>query len=152
MRSRISELVRGGAPIDSFGVGTELITVRDAPAISMVYKLVELDGVGRIKKSAGKRTYPCAKQVVRHRDSRGRLAFDRIVKAGEPIEGEALLVPIVHEGRLVAQLPRLDAIRDHCRSQLAALPDDLRGLDPAGTYRLEYGESLEEEARRAGLA
>ena len=61
--AKISELLGQGAPIDAFGVGTELITSRDAPAISMVYKLVELDGVGRIKRSEGKRTYPLAKQV-----------------------------------------------------------------------------------------
>ncbi len=69
---KIDELLEAGAPIDAFGVGTELITSRDAPAISMVYKLVELDGKGRIKRSAGKKTYPMAKQVHRLRDaSRG---------------------------------------------------------------------------------
>ncbi len=38
---RIRELVAANAPIDAFGVGTELATSADAPAISSVYKLVE---------------------------------------------------------------------------------------------------------------
>ena len=43
----IDRLVSAGAPIDAFGVGTELVTSRDAPALSMVYKLVAIDGHGR---------------------------------------------------------------------------------------------------------
>ena len=37
----------------------------------MVYKLVELDGEGRIKLSPGKKTYPMAKQVFRAATRRG---------------------------------------------------------------------------------
>ena len=55
---RIAELVRSGAPIDGFGVGTELITSRDAPALSMVYKLVELDGVGTLQAQPGQENLP----------------------------------------------------------------------------------------------
>ena len=60
--NRISELLADGAPIDSFGVGTELTTSYDAPAVSAVYKLVEMgtqDGKRYVAKySAEKRTYP----------------------------------------------------------------------------------------------
>ena len=41
---KIARIVAAGAPVDGFGVGTELITSRDAPALAMVYKLVELEG------------------------------------------------------------------------------------------------------------
>ncbi len=68
---QIAQLVASGAPIDGFGVGTELITSRDAPALAMVYKLVELDGEGKFKLSPGKKTYPMAKQVFRRRDPDG---------------------------------------------------------------------------------
>ena len=40
---RIRDLVQAGAPIDAFGVGTQLATSADAPAMSVTYKLVELD-------------------------------------------------------------------------------------------------------------
>ncbi len=149
---RIDRLVRAGAPIDSFGVGTELITSRDAPAISMVYKLVELDGSGRIKRSAGKKTYPLAKQVHRFRDVEGRFAFDRVTRADEVAGGEPLLAPVVLGGKLVGELPRLGLIRDHCRRQLADRPDSLRGVAAGPAYRLEYSDALEAEAARLGLA
>ena len=148
---KISELLGQGAPIDAFGVGTELITSRDAPAISMVYKLVELDGAGRIKRSPGKRTYPMAKQVYRARSPDGKFARDRITGAGEVAEGEALLVPILRGGALIAELPRLDAIRERCRAQREALPDALRGVEAVASYPLEYSEALEAEASRLGL-
>ncbi len=148
---KIAELLGQGAPIEAFGVGTELITSRDAPAISMVYKLVELDGAGRIKRSPGKKTYPMAKQVYRTRSPDGKFARDRITGAGEVAEGEALLVPILRGGVLVAELPRLDAIREHCRIQREGLPAALRGVRVLASYPLEYSEALEAEASRLGL-
>ncbi len=43
---KIHELVAAGAPIDSFGVGTELATSADAASLGVVYKLVELEHAG----------------------------------------------------------------------------------------------------------
>lgn len=149
--SRIAALVSAGAPFDAFGVGTELVTSRDAPALSMVYKLVELNGRGRIKRSPGKTTYPLAKQVHRVRDAQGRIAFDRVSAAWEASEGEPLLVPVLRGGRLAAPLPRLDAIRARCRSQIADLPDSLRGPDAVGVYPVTYSDALEDEAERLGV-
>ena len=74
------DLLAASAPIDGFGVGTELITSRDAPALSMVYKLVEIDGEGRIKLSPGKKTYPMAKQVYRRRDGEGIFRGDVVTR------------------------------------------------------------------------
>ena len=148
---KIAGLLEAGAPIDAFGVGTELITSRDAPAISMVYKLVELDGEGKIKRSAGKKTYPMAKQVYRLRDGWCRFALDRVTKSDERAGGEALLIPIVVGGRLADPLPSLDQIRLHCQAHREALPDSLRGVDAEPSYRLEYSEALEAEAVRLGL-
>ena len=63
----IAELVRSGAPIDAFGVGTALATSSDAPSLSAVYKLVELQSGSShtytAKYSAEKNTLPAAKQV-----------------------------------------------------------------------------------------
>lgn len=147
----ITELVAAGAPYDSFGVGTELITSRDAPALGIVYKLVELNGTGRIKLSPGKKTYPLAKQIYRQRDSSGRFQGDHVTAADERSGGEPLLQRVVAGGKLASSLPGLDAIRQHCRDQLAALPDYLRGLDAKPEYPLSYSDRLEDEARKLGV-
>jgi nicotinate phosphoribosyltransferase len=145
---RIEELVSSGTPIDGFGVGTELITSRDAPALSMVYKLVELDGQGKIKLSPGKKTYPMAKNVFRRRDRSDRFCGDHVTRADESAEGQPLLVPILQAGRLVAELPSLESIRSHCRQQLASLPERLRALDAKPDYPVSYSDALEADARR----
>jgi nicotinate phosphoribosyltransferase len=146
--SRIAQLVGASAPVDGFGVGTELITSRDAPALGMVYKLVEIDGQGRFKLSPGKKTYPMAKQVFRRRDPAGRFTGDHVTRAEETAEGEPLLVPLVRRGQLLAPLPSLDRIRRHCREQLASLPEPLLGLDAPPDYPISYSEALEADARR----
>ncbi|HEX8198969.1 MAG TPA: nicotinate phosphoribosyltransferase [Isosphaeraceae bacterium] len=148
---KIAALVAAGAPIDAFGVGTELITSRDAPALAMVYKLVALDGRGRIKLSPGKKTYPLAKQVFRRRDGQGRFLGDHVTRADEVAEGEPLLVPILRGGERVRPLPPLGSIREHCREQLASLPDGLRGLDAESSYPISYSTALDDEARRLGV-
>jgi nicotinate phosphoribosyltransferase len=146
----IHQLVGAGAPIDSFGVGTEMITSRDAPALSLVYKLVELDGRGKIKLSPGKKTYPMAKQIHRLRDPRGRFAYDRVTMADESSDGEPMLVPVILSGKLVGPLPRLDAIRERCRVQCADLPDALRGPSAEPLYPMAYSFALEHEAEKLG--
>jgi nicotinate phosphoribosyltransferase len=129
-------------------VGTELITSRDAPAMGMVYKLVELEGEGKYKLSPGKKTYPMAKQVSRRRDAAGRFAGDHVTRADEVADGEPLLVPIVSGGRLVGPLPCLDAICARCADQLAAMPPRLLALDARPDYPITYSDALEADARR----
>jgi nicotinate phosphoribosyltransferase len=145
---QIARLVASTAPIDGFGVGTELITSRDAPALSMIYKLVEIDGEGRFKLSPGKKTYPMAKQVYRQRDGNGRFRGDLVTRSDETAEGEALLVPIVRAGELVGELPAIETIRARCAQQLASLPEKLKSLDAAPDYPIAYSDLLEADARR----
>jgi nicotinate phosphoribosyltransferase len=147
----ITNLVASGAPFDAFGVGTELVTSRDAPALSLVYKLVALNGQGRVKLSPGKKTYPLGKQVYRLRDATGRFSCDRVTRSDEPSDGEPLLTHVVRNGRLVAPLPKLDAIRARCRDQVASLPDALRGVNAAPAYPMAYSDALEAEAERLGV-
>ncbi|MFI5460769.1 MAG: nicotinate phosphoribosyltransferase [Isosphaerales bacterium] len=145
---RIAELAAEGAPLDGFGVGTELVTSRDAPALAMVYKLVELEGEGKFKLSPGKQSYPMAKQVFRRRDPAGRFRGDQVARADETAEGEPLLVPVLRSGRLVTGLPSLECIRRRCREQLAALPERLQRLNAQPDYPITYSELLESDARR----
>lgn len=147
----ITALVAAAAPYDAFGVGTELITSRDAPALAIVYKLVELNGQGRVKLSPGKKSYPLAKQIHRQRNSQGRFVRDLITHADETSEGEPLLIPILRQGRLVSPLPPLNAVRDHCLAQLASLPDYLRGPDAPPAFPIAYSNLLQAEAAKLGV-
>ncbi len=63
----IHRLVRGGAPIDAFGVGTRMGVSADAPSLDSAYKLVEYDGRPMLKLSEHKATEPGRKQVFRGR-------------------------------------------------------------------------------------
>ncbi len=142
----IRRLLADGAPIDAFGVGTELITSRDAPAIAMVYKLVEIDGAGCMKLSPGKKTYPMAKQIRRTLDEHGIIVRDVVTRADEPMDGDPLLVPVLKDGRLVAALPSLTEIREYCAKQRASVPARLRKLDDSAQFEVEYSKALEAEA------
>lgn len=51
-----------GEPVDSYGVGTSLVTGSGAPTANMVYKLVEVDGVPVQKRSSYKESPAAAKR------------------------------------------------------------------------------------------
>jgi nicotinate phosphoribosyltransferase len=124
---RIRELVRAGAPIDAFGVGTQLATSADAPHMSAVYKLVEVDvgGIQRFtaKYSAEKTTRPGAKQIFR------AAARDVVTVSGDCGQGEALLRPVILAGELVEPLPSAEQARARAAASLAAFPESLQQLE-----------------------
>ena len=149
---KILELVAAGAPIDAFGVGTELATSSDAPSLGAVYKLVEMEAGGErrytAKYSEDKATLPGAKQVFRY------AARDVIGRAGECPSGafEALLQPVILNGKLVRELPSAAEARRRAQAALARLPRKLHSLfecDPP--YPVELSRELQhlmEEVRR----
>jgi len=140
---RIAGLLAQGAPIDAFGVGSSLVTSSDAPVLDAVYKLQEYDGTARRKRSPGKATWPGRKQVYRRCDADGRVVRDLVTLETEPGDGEALLEPVMRNGRRTAQAPSLQASRTYARSQLDRLPVWLRTLsDSVEPYRVEISPSL----------
>ncbi len=140
---KIRDLVAAGAPIDGFAVGTALTTADDAPALGGVYKLVEveIDGVvrGVMKRSPGKATWPGRKQVWRLPDRDIVTLEDEPAPAG----AVALLEPVMRSGTRVSPGVPLRDSRARCRTLVAALPPELRGLDDRPGYRVERGARLE---------
>jgi len=149
---KIAELLAAGAPIDVFGVGTELVTSRDEPTLSTVYKLVEQETaggvVGRFKLASEKKTYPFAKQVFRQSGTDGRFTGDVIGRATEALPGEALLVPVLKQGELVKPLDPLDVCRRRVEQQLRGLPPELLSLAKSPPYPVTISPRLESEAQR----
>lgn len=129
---KIAALRAAGAPIDAWGIGTELVRSKDAPSLGGVYKLVEDHDTGRkvAKFSDEKATLPGCHQVFRVRKN-GRYVRDVVGTTPEfHVDSEALLELWMKDGQLVRELPSLAAIRRRARAELEALPDTLRVLDP----------------------
>ncbi len=147
---RIAGIVADGAPVDGFGVGTRLVTSEDAASLGGVYKLVavEEDGrwQGRLKLSEDKATYPGRKQVYRFGDADG-FTHDVLAASDEvpPAGAEPLLAPVLRDGRLVADLPELPAIRERARRQLGRLPARHRRPHQAEPYPVRVSDRLQQD-------
>jgi nicotinate phosphoribosyltransferase len=89
----IRSLLQQGAPIDSFGVGTRLITAHGSPALEGVYKLSMCDGRPRLKFSENysKVTLPGLKKVLRFRNREGMFYADAVI-----LETESSVDQIIH--------------------------------------------------------
>jgi nicotinate phosphoribosyltransferase len=136
----VAELVHAGAPVDAFGIGTQLGVSFDAPALDTVYKLVEYDGRPAMKLSAAKASPPGAKQVWRCPDDLG----DVLGVADEtgPVEWEPLLEPVMVGGRLLRPHPRIENIRTRFDHDLAALPIKAKRLVHAERVTVRHSEAL----------
>lgn len=138
---KIAALRRAGAPIDLYGVGTDLVASLDSPALGGVYKLVEIEQDGKLlpicKFSENKATFPGPHQVFRCLDSDGKLAKDIIALADETPASlgeraaEALLVPRMKGGVRTGPPEDLNTIRQRVRTEMARLPETLHTLDEA---------------------
>jgi nicotinate phosphoribosyltransferase len=136
----LARFVGERAPIDGFGIGTSLMASPDAPALDCAYKLQEYAGLPRRKRSAGKETWPGRKQVWRRFGSDGRMAGDRLSIEGDKQPGEALIEPVMQNGRRLMQ-PALADIRMRAAKNLEMLPEPLRRL-AATPYAVEVAEPL----------
>lgn len=145
---RIAALLAAGTPIDGFGVGTQLGTSGDAPALGGVYKLVEDLSGPKSKTSTGKATLPAVKQVYRLDEAAGEVR-DLIApaRAPAPAGGRPLLAPVMERGRRLEPRPELAEARARCRVALGALPSRLLSLEPARPP-YEVDVSAELTARR----
>jgi nicotinate phosphoribosyltransferase len=145
---KIHELLAARAPIDLFGVGTDLATSADAPSLGVVYKLVEIgcgaDARYPVKLSQDKQTLPGAKQVFRHPD------HDVLGRWGEDAAGEALLQPVIVKGELAGPLPSAAQARAHAAESLAKLPAPCLSLfEGEYSWRVESSEELARLTARA---
>jgi nicotinate phosphoribosyltransferase len=156
---KIHELVAARAPIDMFGVGTELATSADAPSLGVVYKLVELESAqsGRrytFKLSEDKATLPGAKQVFRFpdRDVLGRSCECAGCSQNDRPQAEALLRPVMLHGEIVEPLPDVYQARRHAAESMALLPAPCHSLFESHAWRVELSAELQhlDERVRAG--
>jgi nicotinate phosphoribosyltransferase len=144
---KIEKLIRQGAKIDSFGVGTNMGVSSDAPYLDVIYKLSQIqDKEGNahpvMKLSKDKITYPGKKQVFRQIDKKGRYVKDILALEGEKIEGTPLLKRVMENGKIICALPALDKIREFAKYNLSRLPDKYKKLEGKAQYPVLISDCL----------
>jgi nicotinate phosphoribosyltransferase len=156
--------------IDSFGIGTHLVTCQAQPALGMVYKLVEINGAPRIKLSEeiGKVTIPGRKQVYRMIGENGKALIDLMVGCDEkkpeinqkllclhPFEERrrvyvtpSKIIPL-HElfwdgskGGIVHDLPSLEQRRAYIKTQFELMREDIIRPLNATPYKVSVSTEL----------
>jgi nicotinate phosphoribosyltransferase len=113
-------------PVDSYGVGTSVVTGSGAPTASMVYKLVEVDGMPVEKRSSHKQSHGGRKQALRVAKQSGTIVEEVVHPFGRPPSdqpGRALTVDLVRAGEPVGDLS-IDTARRHVKDGLLSLPWD----------------------------
>lgn len=167
----IRDLKGQGAKINSWGVGTNLITSKDCPALGGVYKLVAEEENGvlipkiKVSENPEKITNPAYKKVVRFYDRKaGRALVDMIMLEDEDIPSEdfvafdpintwkkkkiknftakELLVPIFVQGQLVYELPSLLAIQNYAKREKESFYPEILRLTNPHTYHVDLSQKL----------
>lgn len=113
-------------PVDSYGVGTSVVTGSGAPTAGMVYKLVEVDGRPVAKRSASKESRGGRKSALRRYKPTGTAVEEVVHPAARPVElgrhDRVLPVPLLRGGERVGDLPTLEQSREHLRAALVSVP------------------------------
>lgn len=139
----ITHLEKSLAPIDSYGVGTKLITAYDQPSLGGVYKLVAIkeNGLWRdtFKSSASsfKASKPGAKSITRFFKN-NQMVFDVVHDKNNHVEKLLPPMPFDHmiqlDRHLMEQGVLLEATLDiheariNAKANLASLPSPLRDI------------------------
>ncbi|RPJ20712.1 MAG: hypothetical protein EHM35_19130 [Planctomycetaceae bacterium] len=157
-----------GDEVDSFGIGTKLVTAVPDGALGCVYKLVETDGRARMKLSQDlvKVTIPGRKNAFRLQGEGNRTILDIMLLASEPAPaaGQRILcrhpfnetarvyvtpssgLPLhetVWDGRLIdGAIEPIGDVKRRVQDQLSLLREDhLRAVNPT-PYKVSLSESL----------
>ncbi|MGZ5299695.1 MAG: nicotinate phosphoribosyltransferase, partial [Actinomycetota bacterium] len=134
----VQKLVADGAPVDAFGIGTQMGVSADAPFVDSVYKLTDIDGRPVLKLSAGKETAPGRKQTWREPDA------DVLALRDEPGPPgvEPLLEPMMRDGVRTSSAPSIEEMRERFNADLAALPARTRRLRDATPVAVRHSDAL----------
>ncbi len=168
----INSLKIQDAAVDSWGVGTNLITSKGCPALGGVYKLAAVEENGvllpkiKISENPEKITNPGYKKVVRIYDKNGEFALadvimleDEVVDTDKPLtifhpiytwkkktftnySIKELLVPIFVDGQLVYKRRSTEEIREYAKTELTTLWPEYKRLNRPQLYKVDLSERL----------
>src|SRR5690554_1927317 len=163
----ISSLKDQGAPIDTFGVGTNLVTGKPDASLGGVYKLSEFNGEPRIKLSENiiKTSLPSKKQVYRMFDENGMFygadavalfteenvtemehAYDPIKKLRlSTFTQEPQLEKVMVNGKRIKPTRTVTEIAEYSQSRLKKLPEEYKRFQNPHIYKIGLSTKLKEE-------
>ncbi len=160
----VRSLKQQGARINAWGVGTKLVTAKDDPALSGVYKLSALRGPEngtweyklKLSEQKAKISIPGILQTHRFYNGEGGMNADAILDVGDDPDKleiiidpndnthrkklaattrhEPLMEPVFRKGELVYGLPPLEEIRSRTGGQLAMLDESHKRFENPHIY------------------
>lgn len=168
----IADLKRQGAKINAWGVGTNLITAHDCPALTGVYKLTAVEAPdgwrprAKISSNPEKGTDPGPKELIRYYDAAGAPLGDVMYLGQEAwpdsgkipgrartqphrearLEGAAnaapLLIEYMRDGKRVLPAEDAHTVRERAQKAIAELPDEFKRLRNPEIYRVLLSKEL----------
>ena len=163
----IKSLKEQGAPIDIFGVGTNLVTGHPDASLGGVYKLSEFNGEPRIKLSENiiKVSLPSKKQVYRMIDENGMFygadavttfKEENVKEMVHPFDSrksldlsrfkhEPLLDIVMEHGKKVSPDRTVSEIADYSKSRLEKLPEEYKRFQNPHIYKIGLSPKLKQE-------
>ncbi len=159
----IKSLNEQGAQLDGYGIGTELVTGKDTGALDGVYKLVQNNGVPRLKISENieKITMPGKKKVVRYFDEEGMFFRDGVLLENEESTNrlfhafhshkntyvtnykcEELTSKVMENGEVLIENQTPAEINAYLRKRFAQLPDGHKRFISPHIYKVGFSENL----------
>ena len=170
----ITSLKQQGAKIDSWGIGTKLITSAEMPALGGVYKLAGIEENGaiipkiKVSDNSAKITNPGFKTIYRIYDNKsGKAEADLIALRGEnidftkpltiyhPIErwkkitftdytARELPVKVISGGKPVYDLPKLSEIKEYAKGEMESFWEEYKRIDQPHIYKVDLSDGLYE--------
>jgi nicotinate phosphoribosyltransferase len=141
---KIHDLLKAGAQIDGFGIGTRFSVSRFAPAIEIVYKIVQYDGKGVFKTSPDKQSRPGQKTITRIKNK----FYKKDIVSPLPADSQALknnsdacTCGSAGTGDLLVPFESpesIDKIKRRLSMELANLPDSIKAIRNPQKYRVEF--------------
>lgn len=163
----IKDLKGQGAKIDTWGIGTKLITAYDSPALGGVYKLAQVNDTPKIKISNDpwKITNPGYKKVVRLYGANNKALADLITLHDEDIDPEQpltifhpmypwkkrklqnfrveeLLVPVFVDGKLVYDSPSVAQSAERLKEQKESIWPEYRRMTNPEEFHVDLSQQL----------
>ncbi len=144
---KINDLISKKAPIDAFGVGTNMGCSSDLPYTDVIYKLVEIRDNNRsfvptMKLSEDKTTLPSRKQVYRIFYPNGVMKEDYICLDKEKFKGKKLLKKMMHKGERLFRRKSIKEKRQMFLGKVQYLPQPLREIDKSFCYSVHISDEL----------